>query len=58
MDWVSFFGGMGVLLIIEKLVNKIMDYRRDKLIAMVVAGMEVDDAPEDEDEQPGRDDPA
>ena len=50
MDWVSFFGGMRALLIIEKLVNKIMDYRRDRLIAMVVAGMEVDDAPESEDE--------
>lgn len=58
MDWVSFFGGMGALLIIEKLINKIMDYRRDKLIAMVVAGMEVDGAPEDENEQSGRDDPA
>ena len=46
------------MLIIEKLVNKIMDYRRDKLIAMVVTRMEVDDAPEDEDEQPGRNDPA
>ena len=57
MDWVSFFGGMGALLIIEKLVNKIMDYRRDRLIAMVVAGMEVDDAPESEDEQPGGNNP-
>ena len=50
MDGVSFFGGMGVRWITEKLVNKIMDYRRDRLIAMVVAGMEVDDAPESEDE--------
>ena len=50
MDWVSFFGGMGVLLIIEKLVNKIMDYRRDRLIAMLVAGLEVDDTPESDDE--------